>query len=149
MRRRAGLAETTTLQKTVLTQVADYFERNALFMHYDQYLSRGWPIAPGVIEGACRHLVKDRCELSGMRWTKDGVENLLRLRAVAENGDWVAYSRFFQQQRRQRLYGLPWSAQDTLEDQALADPKLPPAGYAFIMPTLVMHRTAQSHKQAA
>jgi len=149
LQRLAGLAETTLPQKTVLTQVANYFERNTAFMHYDQYLARGWPIASGVIEGACRHLVKDRCELSGMRWTKDGVENLLRLRAVAENGDWAAYRSFFQQQRHQRLYGVPWSAQDTLEDQALVDLKLPPAGYAFIMPTLVTHRTAQSHKQAA
>ena len=42
-------------------------------MHYDQYLAAGWPIASGVIEGACRHLVKDRCELSGMRFTPVGV----------------------------------------------------------------------------
>jgi len=90
LRRRASLAETTPPQKTTLTQVANYFERNTAFMHYDQYLAHGWPIASGVIEGACRHLVKDRCELSGMRWTKDGVENLLRLRAVAENDDWAA-----------------------------------------------------------
>ena len=60
-------------------------------MHYEQYLANGWPIASGVIEGACRHLVKDRCELSDMRWTKDDVENLLRLSAVAENDDWTAY----------------------------------------------------------
>ena len=79
LRRRASLAETTPPQKTTLTQVANYLERNTAFMHYDQYLAHGWPIASGVIEGACRHLVKDRCELSGMRWTKDGVENLLRL----------------------------------------------------------------------
>ena len=76
-------------------------------MHYDQYLAAGWPIASGVIEGACRHLVKDRCELSGMRWTKTGVEDLLGFRAVAENGDWEAYRHFFQQQRQLRLYGVP------------------------------------------
>ena len=72
-------------------------------MHSDQYLASGWPIASGVIEAACRHLVKDRCELSGMRWTKAGVEDLLRLRAVAENDDWEVYRRFFQQQRQQRF----------------------------------------------
>ncbi|GAB4434112.1 MAG: hypothetical protein Fur0044_31540 [Anaerolineae bacterium] len=59
-------------------------------MDYATYLQRGWPIASGVVEGACRHFGKDRCELSGMRWTRPGVENLLRLRAVAENGDWDA-----------------------------------------------------------
>ena len=80
LRRLASLAETTTTQTTVLTQVANYFERNTAYMHYDQYLADGWPIASGVIEGACRHLVKDRCELSGMRWTPQGVEDLLHLR---------------------------------------------------------------------
>ena len=78
LRRLASLAETTATQRTVLTQVANYCERNSAYMHYDQYLADGWPIASGVIEGACRHLVKDRCELSGMRWTKTGVEELLR-----------------------------------------------------------------------
>ena len=115
--------QTPATQQTVLTKVANYFERNAAYMHYDQYLAHGWPIASGVIEGACRHLVKDRCELSGMRWTKDGVENLLRLRAVAENDDWEAYRHFFQQQRHQRLYGVPEPAQEMLENQALADPE--------------------------
>lgn len=160
LRRLVGLAETTAPQSAILTKTANYFERNAAFMHYDQYLNAGWPIASGVIEGACRHLVKDRCELSGMRWTKDGVENLLRLRAVVENGDWVAYRRFFQQQRHQRLYGVPLPVQDTLENQALADPQplfpppppLPAAsgskGRSFIMPTPITRRSV-SQKQAA
>jgi len=153
LRRLANPTAATPSQQTVLTQVANYFERNTPYMHYDQYLAQGWPIASGVIEGACRHLVKDRCELSGMRWTQGGVENLLRLRAVAENDDWVAYRRFFQQQRHQRLYGVPWSAPDTLENQALTDPKPapqpPPAGRAFIMPTIITQRTAQPQKRAA
>lgn len=51
------------------------------------HLGKGWPIASGVIEGACRHFVKDRCEFSSMRWTQAGAENLLRLRAIAENDD--------------------------------------------------------------
>ena len=153
LQRLACAPETPATQQTVLTKVANYFERNAAYMHYDQYLAHGWPIASGVIEGACRHLVKDRCELSGMRWTKDGVENLLRLRAVAENDDWEAYRHFFQQQRHQRLYGVPEPAQDLLENQALADPepalRPPPAGCAFIMPMLVARRSAQPQKQAA
>ena len=153
LQRLACAPETSAIQQTVLTKVANYFTRNAAFMHYDQYLAHGWPIASGVIEGACRHLVKDRCELSGMRWTKEGVENLLRLRAVAENDDWEAYRRFFRQQRQQRLYGVPAPAQDLLENQALADPepalRLPPAGEAFIMPILVARRVAQPQKRAA
>jgi hypothetical protein len=32
-------------------------------MHFDQCLDEGWSIAPDVIKGACRHLVRDRFEL--------------------------------------------------------------------------------------
>ena len=92
----------------MLTKVAAYLERNAPYMDYAAYLARGWPIATGVIEGACRHLVKDRCALSGMRWTIDGAESLLHLRCVHENGDWDAYHAFRRRQRHQRLYALPY-----------------------------------------
>jgi hypothetical protein len=98
------------LQKKVLHKVANYFHNNAPYMDYSTYLAQGWPIASGVIEGACRHFVKDRMELSGMRWSIQGAENLLHLRAVAENGDWSAYHRFRQQQRQQRLYQRDWPA---------------------------------------
>lgn len=78
------------------------------FMQYATYLAQGWPIATGVIEGTCRHLVKDRCELSGMRWTLAGAEALLQLRCVHENGDWDAFHAFRRRQRHQRLYALPY-----------------------------------------
>ena len=94
--------------RTVLAAVAAYLERNAPYMDYAAYLARGWPIATGVIEGACRHLVKDRCELSGMRWTIAGAEALLHLRCVHENGDWDASHAFRRRQRHQRLYALPY-----------------------------------------
>jgi len=94
--------------RTVLTKVAAYLERNAPYMDYAAYLAWGWPIATGVIEGACRHLVKDRCALSGMRWTIDGAESLLHLRCVHENGDWDAYHAFRRRQRHQRLYAVPY-----------------------------------------
>jgi len=77
--------------REVLLKVAAYYERNQEYMHYDRYLEAGWPIATGVIEGACRHLVKDRFELSGMRWSQPGAEALLQLRCVEENGDWEAF----------------------------------------------------------
>lgn len=106
-------------QRTQLKKTAAYFQRNLPFMDYQTYLKRGWPIASGVIEGACRHFVKDRCELSGMRWTQTGVENLLRLRAVAENGDWDAYHHFRKRQRHSRLYNQPYPTQVALEWQAM------------------------------
>jgi len=101
------LAETPSRARrvrTILTTVAAYLARNAPYMDYAAYLARGWPIATGVIVGACRHLVKDRCELSGLRWTIDGAASLLRLRCVHENGDWDAYHAL----RRQRLYAVPY-----------------------------------------
>jgi hypothetical protein len=97
--------ETSAAQRSQLSITANYFERNLPYMNYPTYLSKGWPIASGVIEGACRHFVKDRCELSGMRWTQTGAENLLQMRAIAENGDWDAYHTFRKTQRHIRLYG--------------------------------------------
>ena len=72
-------------------------------MQYDQYLAAGFPIATGVIEGACRHIVKDRCELSGMRWTQPGAEALLNLRCVSENGDFEGYHAYL---RTKRWHGV-------------------------------------------
>lgn len=110
-------------QREKLTKTANYFERNLPYMDYQAYLAKGWPIASGVIEGACRHFVKDRFELSGMRWTQEGAENLLRLRAVAENDDWDAYHDFRKHQRHTRLYDIPFPSQDALEVLAV-DPSL-------------------------
>ena len=119
-RERAQVPRTTAAQRKQLLKTAGYFERNLSYMDYHVYLANGWPIASGVIEGACRHFVKDRFELSGMRWTQDGAEHLLRLRAVAENDDWDAYHCFRRHQRHVRLYQCPFPESETLEMQALA-----------------------------
>lgn len=74
-----------------LGTVIGYFENNQHHMRYDQYLAAGYPIGSGVAEGACRHLVKDRLEQTGMRWTVAGAQALLHLRALYLNGDWPAF----------------------------------------------------------
>jgi hypothetical protein len=84
---------------------ARYLDGNLESMRYDEYLAKGWPIATGMVEGACRHVVKDRCERSGQRWTARGVEGMLRLRCVAENGDWDAYHAFRIRRRHKVVYG--------------------------------------------
>jgi len=117
--------ETSSTLRTQLEKTAHYFERNLPSMDYQTYLAKGWPIASGVIEGACRHFVKDRCELSGMRWSQAGAENLLHLRAVAENDDWDAYHVFRREKRHTRLYSSPFPGQPTLENQALDPAPLP------------------------
>jgi hypothetical protein len=103
-------------QQATLSKVADYYQRNQDYMHYDRYLAAGWPIATGVVEGACRHVVKDRCELSGMRWSQAGAEALLRMRCVAENGDWEDFHAF-RRQSRQPVLHLKGSKQSTTLEQ--------------------------------
>jgi hypothetical protein len=88
-------------------------------MCYDEYLARGWPIGTGVVEGACGHLVKDRMEQSGMRWTKAGAQAVLDLRAVRLNGHWDAYGQFHRRQQHERLYGRSAPAPELAETRAL------------------------------
>jgi len=73
--------------------VCGYFEKHADRMRYDQYLAAGYPIATGVIEGACRHLVKDRMERSGMRWRVAGAQPMLHVRAVYQSSYWHDFHR--------------------------------------------------------
>jgi len=87
-----------------LTQICNYFHRNRGRMRYDEYLAAGFPIASGVIEGACRHLVKDRMERAGMRWTIDGAQAMLDLRSTYINDQWSAFQAHRIHAETQRLY---------------------------------------------
>jgi hypothetical protein len=73
-------------------------------LRYDQALAEGWPIATGVIEGACRHLIADRLDIGGARWGLDGAEAVLTLRAVISNGDFEEYWSYHLAREHQRLY---------------------------------------------
>jgi hypothetical protein len=115
-RHQAQARKTTKAQRMQLERTANYFERN---------LAQGWPIASGVMEGACRDVVKDRCELAGMRWSQIGAEHLLHLRPVAINGDWDDYHQFRKRQRHGRLYTIPFPQQPGAENQALDTQSLP------------------------
>lgn len=117
LRQLAKTKKAKAAQKKQLMKTANYFERNLPYMNYQTYLSLGFPIASGVIEGACRHFVKDRFELSGMRWLQTGAESLLRLRAVAENEDWDAYHAYHRNQRQLLLYGQPAANTQPIEAQ--------------------------------
>ena len=75
-------------------------------MRYDEYLAKGYPIASGVIEGACRHLVKDRMERAGMHWTRTGAQAMLDVRSIHVNGDWDQYQTFRIERETGKLY--PW-----------------------------------------
>jgi hypothetical protein len=114
-------ALTPTRRDAVATTIG-YYQRNAPYMRYDQYLARGWPIGTGVIESPCGHLVKDRLQQAGMRWTKDGAHAILDLRAVRLTDDWDAYWAFRRQRQHVRLYGSSVCPSGTPETQALAHP---------------------------
>jgi hypothetical protein len=96
----------TRSKKATLTKVCAYLENNLARMRYDEYLAKGYPIASGVIEGACRHLVKDRMERAGMHWTRGGAQAMLDVRSIHVNGDWEQYQTFRIKHEMEKLY--PW-----------------------------------------
>ena len=83
---------------------ADYLLAKRDYLHYPQALAAGWPIATGIIEGACRHLVKDRLDLTGARWGLQGAQAILKLRALRSNDDWDSYWTFHVNQQRHRTH---------------------------------------------
>jgi hypothetical protein len=82
MRRMASQRNLKGEALKAVTTACNYFETNAERMRYDEYLQAGYPIASGVIEGACRHVIKDRMEQGGMRWTLEGAKAMLNVRSV-------------------------------------------------------------------
>lgn len=82
-----------------------YFEKRKHMMAYDEYLDWGLPIATGMVESACKSLVKNRMEGCGMRWSLEGAEAMLRLRSIYLSQDWMAYWRHHVGAERQRLHG--------------------------------------------
>jgi len=94
----------TGAKRKTLNAVITYYENNRQHMRYDEYLSAGYPIGSGVAEGACRHLVKDRMERTGMRWTINGAQAMLHLRAIHINGWWDEYMTYHIEAEQFRLY---------------------------------------------
>jgi hypothetical protein len=88
-----------------LRKVITYLDNGKQHMRYDIYLKRGYPIGSGVVEGACKNLVKDRMEQCGMRWTIAGAEAVLRMRSIQINGMTSDYWKYHIAQEKQRLYG--------------------------------------------
>jgi hypothetical protein len=81
---------------------ANYLLTYAPYLKYNHYLAQGFPIATGVVEGACRHLVKDRMEVTGARWSLTGAEAVLRLRALRSSRDFDEYWAFHESQEYER-----------------------------------------------
>ena len=77
-----------------------YLTNNHKHMRYDKALAAGWPIATGMIEGACRFVIEDRFGITGARWSPDGAEDILKLRAVVVNGDLDDYMNYYKERYR-------------------------------------------------
>ncbi len=103
-----SILENTSLsrarEKPIRTTIG-YYKQNLPYMHYEQYMKKGWPIGTGVVEGACGHLVKDRMEGAGMQWKKQGAQSILDLRATRMNKDWEDYQYYYRKRQHFQLYG--------------------------------------------
>ncbi len=91
-------------QRETLESAIGYYTNNCQRMQYDVYLAKGYPIGSGVAEGACRHLVKDRMDGTGMHWRLAGARAMLKTRALYLNGEWDEFVEYRIQQEQQTLY---------------------------------------------
>jgi hypothetical protein len=102
VRRSATNRKLKKADREAIDTCCDYLLNKAPYLHYDEYLAEGFPIATGVIEGACRHLIKDRMDLTGARWSLAGAEAVLRLRSLKSSGDFPEYWAFHEEQELMR-----------------------------------------------
>jgi hypothetical protein len=102
--RKATTNNLTADQRKRADTTAKYLLRHRTYLDYATALAEGWPIATGIIEGACRHIVKDRMDLTGSRWGLTGAEAVLRLRTVQSNGDFDEYWAFHLAEERRRVH---------------------------------------------
>ncbi len=107
LRRAATRKQLGQGEREPVDKAADYIENNQQRLQYDQALEQGLPIATGVIEGACRHLVKDRMDITGARWGLKRAEAILKLRSLKISGDLPAYMEFHFNQEAKRNYPGP------------------------------------------
>jgi hypothetical protein len=102
IRRKATRLGLDTDTRAKADRAADYLHNKRPYLDYPTALANGWPIATGVIEGACRHLIKDRMDLTGARWGLQGAEAILKLRAIRSNNDFDGYWQYHVDQERSR-----------------------------------------------
>jgi len=104
IRRKATTLGLDANQRKNADRCADYLLAKRPYLDYPTALTTGSPIATGVIEGACRHLVKDRMDITGARWGLAGAEAILTLRALISNGDFDQYWTFHLAQEHRRVH---------------------------------------------
>jgi hypothetical protein len=95
-------------------------------MHYADALRDGLPIATGVIEGACRYVVKDRMDRTGARWSLAGAEAVLRLRAVRTSGDFDTYWEFHLAREKERNHAVRYAGEQIPDPLPRSKPRIRP-----------------------
>ena len=120
MRRAATVAGLSRDTRKPVDTCADYLLKYAPYLHYDRYLAAGYPIATGVIEGACRYLVRDRMELTGGRGRLVGADAVLKLRALRASGDFDAYWDFHEAREYERNHARRYPDGDSTAGQRAA-----------------------------
>ena len=104
IRRRATAYGYAGPERAGADDAARYLAGKKDHLGYDAALAKGWPIATGIIEGACRYLIKDRMDITGARWSLEGAEAVLKLRAITANGDFEDYWRFHLRREHERIH---------------------------------------------
>ena len=94
----------TASNKATMTSAIGYFCSNRHRMRYAEYLSQGYPIGSGMAEGACRNVVKDRMDCTGMHWRLAGARAMLKTRALYLNGEWDDFVEFRIRKEQEALY---------------------------------------------
>ncbi|HXZ70754.1 MAG TPA: ISKra4 family transposase [Streptosporangiaceae bacterium] len=104
IRRRATAYGYSGPERAGADECARYLDNKRQYLGYDSALAKGWPIATGIVEGACRHIVKDRMDITGARWSLEGAEAILKLRALTANGDFEDYWTFHLRREHERIH---------------------------------------------
>ena len=104
MKRSATFRKLSKKTREPIDKCAKYLHNHSEYLFYNEYLKLGYPIATGIIEGACRYLVKDRMGITGARWGLEGAEAVLKLRSIKISGDFDLYWDFYEKKQYDRNY---------------------------------------------
>jgi hypothetical protein len=110
LRRNATLNQLSQTKRQPVDKCANYLDKYRPMLEYNSFLSDGLPIASGVIEGACRHLIKDRLDRAGARWRMKSAEAIIRIRSLRSSGDFDAYWKFHRAEELQRNHSRRYAA---------------------------------------